>query len=83
MDWANSCIAYHDVTHQDDHAFVEEFELVEYMVRVWLRVCYINKIGALDDDECKLLEQVLMVVKVREREPRGEYHVDQHNLKPS
>ena len=83
MDWADSRIAYHDVAHQNDHAFVVELQLVEHVVRVRFRVCHVDQICTLNYDECKLLEQILVLVESREWESWREYHVDKHYLESS
>ena len=38
MDRSDAAVDYHHIEHQDDHAFIEQLKLVEYVVCVGIGV---------------------------------------------
>ena len=48
-----------------------------------LRIPHIEAIRRLHENECKVLEEVLVCIEVRQWEARREEHVDEHDVESS
>ena len=80
---SDSCVTYHRIAHEDDHAFVKELQVIEDLICVWSCICHIDHVCCLDEYKGKLFHQVLMLPKIRNRETWREEHVYEYNFKPS
>ena len=72
----------HEVAHQDDHAFVEDLQVIEDALRMWQRIRYVHDISCLQDDDGNALEQVLVLLEVGQWEAWREGKVYHHEFEP-